>query len=72
MSVDAVGSAGGIIILWECRFINVLSKWKDVFSVSILVEDLKIKSQWLLMNVYGPTDQGQKGRLLEGIRCSKE
>lgn len=34
--VDAVGSADGIIVLRDSRFVTLLNKWKDVFSASVL------------------------------------
>lgn len=51
--VDAVGSAGGIIVLRDSRFVTLLNKWKDVFSASVLrlLVDLEINSRWLLTNV---------------------
>ena len=40
LAADVDGSSGGILILWDTRFIYVEKCWVDLFSVSILVEDL--------------------------------
>lgn len=59
-AADADGSSGGILILWDSRFISVEKCWVDVFSVSTLVEDLSTSSKWLLTSVYGPNSHRRK------------
>lgn len=41
VAVEAVGAAGGLLYLWDTRTISVERSWVDVFSLSVLVEDLK-------------------------------
>lgn len=58
--VDAVGAAGGSLLMWDTRSVSVLKSSKDVFSLSVLVEDLKNNSKWLLTSVYGPNDSQRR------------
>lgn len=61
--VDAVGAAGGLLRLWDTRYVSVLQSWKDVFSLSILAEDLKNSAKWLLTTVYGPNNSQRRMEL---------
>lgn len=54
MAVDALGAAGGQLLLWDTRSMLMVKSWKDVFSISILVEDLTTNTEWLLTSVHGP------------------
>lgn len=45
VAVDAVGSAGGMMMLSDSHSISVINSWKDVFSLSLLVEDLTNNSR---------------------------
>ena len=40
VAVDAVGAAGGLLTLGDTRSVSMVKSWKDVFSLSVLVEDL--------------------------------
>ena len=40
VAVEAVGAAGGLRSLWDTRTVSVERSWVDVFSLSVLVEDL--------------------------------
>ncbi|XXG89343.1 hypothetical protein AAC387_Pa12g1363 [Persea americana] len=42
IAIDAVGSAGGILLLWDSRYVVVSNTAKGEFSVSAEVEDLVI------------------------------
>ena len=44
VSVDAVGSAGGFLLLWDTRHVTVSNNWKGEFTVSVEVEDLASNS----------------------------
>lgn len=37
--VDAMGSAGAILVVWHSKAFSVISTWKDEFYLSVLVED---------------------------------
>lgn len=54
VAADAVGAAGGLLLVWDTRSVSVLNSWKDVFSLIVLVEYLEKNSKWLLLTfVYG-------------------
>ena len=57
MAVDAVGSSGGQLVLWDSRSVSIINEGKDVFSALVLVEDLDSKSKWLIASVYGPNER---------------
>lgn len=52
--VDAVDSAGGIILLWDYCTNTVLDIYYGKFSVSAWVEDSSNNSRWFVTSVYGP------------------
>ncbi|XXG82698.1 hypothetical protein AAC387_Pa10g0596 [Persea americana] len=60
VTVDAVGAAGGLLTLWDTRSVLVVKSYKDVFSLSVLVEDLMNNSKWLLLSVYGPNNSHRR------------
>lgn len=53
-AVDAVGSAGGILLLWDSHSVSIIGKWKSNFFVSVLLEDEFNNSKWIVTSVYGP------------------
>ena len=59
VAIDAVGAASGLLTIWDTHLVSVVKSWKDVFSLSVLVEDLTNNSKWLLTSVYGPNN-GQR------------
>ena len=52
--LPAVGSAGGILIMWDVRRVKVLDSLLGDFSASILV-DFEGSSSWWFTGVYGPS-----------------
>lgn len=69
--MDAVGTAGGVTLLWDCRHISIDAMWKGVFSVSVIMEDLEVKFRWLVTDVYGPNDSSRRREFwqeLDGTR----
>lgn len=43
-AIDALGAVSGQLMIWDTRSISVLNSWKDVFSLLVLVEDMKNNS----------------------------
>lgn len=73
IAIDAVGSAGGILLLWDSRYVVVSNTAKGEFSVSAEVEDLVINKRWLITLVYGPNSNSKRPDLwreLNSIRVS--
>ena len=55
-ALDAIGLAGGILLLWDDRFIIVMNSWSGEFSVSMVVEDLVRNCKWMATSVNGPSN----------------
>lgn len=55
-ALDAIGLAGGILLLWDDRFIFVMNSWSGEFSVSMVVEDLVRNCKWMATSVNGPSN----------------
>lgn len=47
ISLNAVGTAGGILLLWDTRFVTTSDSWIGEFSTSIMVKDLTNNSKWM-------------------------
>ena len=58
--MDAVGNAGGLLTLWYTKVVLVVRSWADVFSHSVLVEDIQNNKKWLLTSVYGPNNSQRR------------
>lgn len=59
-AVNAKGSAGDILLLWDDRFISVSDSRIGEFSVSVIVEDLARNHKWMATSVYGPSNNQRR------------
>lgn len=72
-ATDAVGLAGGILLLCDSRYVAVSNTSKGEFSVSAEVEDLGTNKRQLITSVYGPNSNSKRPDLwreLNSIRGS--
>lgn len=60
VAVDAVGYSEGMPVLWDKRSVSIINSRKDLFSPSVLMEDLDNKSKWLITSVYGPNEKQRR------------
>nr|XP_009761079.1 PREDICTED: uncharacterized protein LOC104213303 [Nicotiana sylvestris] len=58
--VPAVGSAGGILLMWDDRSLEVKEIKKGAFSLAALVKDRVSGVEWGFGGVYGPVGEGSK------------
>lgn len=58
--------------MWDSSKINVWNTWKDVFSVSVVVEDLCNNSKWLITSVNGPNDTQSRKELWKELDAVRE
>nr|XP_016483106.1 PREDICTED: uncharacterized protein LOC107803833 [Nicotiana tabacum] len=58
--VPAAGSAGGILLMWDDRSLEVKEIRKGVFSLAALVKDRVSGVEWGFGGVYGPVGEGSK------------
>lgn len=68
---EAVGSAGGILLICSSSSFLLNDQWAGCYSISVLLEDLSNNSVWLVSPIYGPSDSGQREMLwreLDDIR----
>ena len=57
--LPVIGSAKGILVVWDSRKVRVLNKLIGSFSVSIEIP--REESSWCFLGVYGPCQQGERG-----------
>ena len=56
-ALNAEGSAGGILLLWDKRRISLVDSVAGSFSVSCLFRMEDDGFQWVFSGVYGPTEK---------------
>ncbi|CAN1167739.1 hypothetical protein LINPERHAP2_LOCUS27406 [Linum perenne] len=64
----AVGSAGGIITLWNSDLFLLEAQWVGKFCVVNVFRNVEDSFCWLLINVYGPCEWGDKPRCVEELK----
>ena len=65
--VDASGSVGCILLLWDKRNLEVIETVNGVFSVSYLFRNVEDGFQWIFTSVYGPVLSNLKEDLWEEL-----
>ena len=65
--MNAEGSAGGILLLWDKRRISLVDSVADSFSVSCLFRMEDDGFQWVFSGVYGPTEKRLRESFLEEL-----
>lgn len=58
--MDSVGSAGGIVLLWDAHKIQVVRSWVGCFFVDAVIKNLDQGHQWMITNVYGPVQHARR------------
>ena len=53
-TVDAEGSAGGILVFWDKRVVELVDMKTRIFSVSCCFRNCTDGCQWMFSRVYGP------------------
>ena len=54
VSVDAMGSAGGILLMWDKRILEVSETVYGIFTASCSFRNVEDGFQWIFTSVYGP------------------
>lgn len=54
VTLDARGTVGGIMILWDRKVVHVVDDAKRTFSVSCFFRNVGDGFEWVLSGVYGP------------------
>ena len=67
VSVDASGSAGGILLLWDKRILEVSETVCRIFTASCSFRNVEDSFQWIFIGVYGPVLANLKEDLWEEL-----
>ena len=54
-AVDSRGAAGGIVVFWDNRVLELVELEKGVFSISCHFKNCEDDFIWTFTRVYGPT-----------------
>jgi exonuclease III len=65
--LPADGTRGGVILAWRTNSLQVLTKHKGEFSITVEVTSLKDAKTWALTSVYGPQLIEDKVRFLQEL-----
>ena len=66
-ALNAEGSAGGILLLWDKRRINLEDSLVGTFSVSCLFRMVDDGFQWVFSGVYGPIEKRRRESFWEEL-----
>ena len=72
VALKAQGSAGGIIVMWDKNFFNLVSSSYGEFSITCLFQFVGGDFEWASMGVYGPHTRFDKLRMWEEFRCARD
>ncbi|XP_068667743.1 uncharacterized protein [Aristolochia californica] len=72
-SVDAVGSASGILLMWDTNTSEVLDRCSGSYSLGIKLRDKGSGNIWCLVGVYSPTRHQKRHLFWEDLSrtCQK-
>lgn len=63
----ASNSKGGTIIIWKRTF-ELVSSWSTRHSVTVLLRQISTGAQFLVTNVYGPSEDALKPQFIDELR----
>ena len=69
--MDASGSAGGILICWDKRTLDVLELEVGQFSISCRFSNVEDGLIWIFTGVYGPFSREERECLWEELGAIK-
>ncbi|XP_058096318.1 uncharacterized protein LOC131241978 [Magnolia sinica] len=67
LTVDVVGSSGGILITWKSSKWDLVSSSSGTFLMSMIIQDKSSSSQYLLSVIYGPISQSLRASLWDEL-----
>lgn len=69
---DAIGSAGGVGILWNPQLVSFSGFWASRYSISGFFKIVGANQEGFLSNVYGPSQSMKKTEFLASMHVLKE
>ena len=67
--LNAMGSAGGVLICWDKRSLEILDWEEGQFSISCKFRNVGDGGIWVFMGVYGPFSREERESLWEEPWC---
>ena len=67
--LNAMGTAGGVLIYWDKRLLEILGVEEGQFSISCRFRNVGDGGIWVFTGVYGPFSKEEKECLWEEIRA---
>ncbi|KAK4551239.1 hypothetical protein RGQ29_032449 [Quercus rubra] len=55
-ALDAIHTAGGVILMWDKRVVERVDSVVESFSISVVLKGVLDGFEWICSEVYGPTD----------------
>ena len=71
VTLEMVGSTGGILMLWDSRHVAACNSSKGESSVSTEVKNLATKKKWLITSVSGPNSDSKRPNLWRELDAIK-
>ena len=71
VALDAIHTAGGVILTWDTRVYKKIDRRVGCFSVSVLLKGVVDDFAWICIGVYGPNADGLRDALwteLDSVR----
>jgi len=62
---EAIGSAGGIIVMWNTNSFQLVSSSCGDFSITCFLQSVEGSRLWAFTGIYGPHDRANKLLMLE-------
>lgn len=66
VAIPAIGSSGGVVIIWNTRCVSVLESVMGAYSVSIKIMGIN-GNDWWLSGVYGPNSYRERSYFWEEL-----
>ncbi|RVW24909.1 hypothetical protein CK203_079460 [Vitis vinifera] len=67
VALDAYGSAGGLLICWDKRSLEVLEMEMGKFSISCRFRNVEDGLTWIFIGMYGPFSKKDRDCMWEGL-----
>ena len=67
VALDAIHTAGGILVVWDTKVYEKIDCVVGSFSVSVLLKGVADGFVWICTGVYGPNDVGLRDVLWEKL-----
>ena len=70
-AVDSRGAAGGIVVFWDNRVLDLVDIQRGVFSISCIFKNNEDGFMWMFTGVYGPTLRRERESFWEELGAIK-